>query len=314
MKKFLLLLLVSVFSISLLVACGGGNASQSSSDEQAGNDEWPDKFVYGLLPGEDPTAMSNRWDPMREYLEERLGIEVEFFQGTDYTAMIEAMRAGHVHGAHFGPFAYVLANERADIEAFSMGVKSIEEATYNSIIVTLEDSGIETVEDLEGKDFAWVDPTSASGHMFPKAMLIEELGMSSSEVDSWFGNVLFAGGHDAALLSVLNGDVDAAGVADFIIGNLKDTHGDHPNYNNIKIIATTDDIPRGPDAYLSSLPEDLKEEIREAFYDMVDQPELSEFLEAANFQGGWIPATDEDFDIMRRTAEALGMSPDDLLN
>ncbi|TMW72736.1 phosphate/phosphite/phosphonate ABC transporter substrate-binding protein [Alteribacter natronophilus] len=323
MKKKAGLLSVAAGTIGLslvLAGCGDDDATSANEEadgegsEAADREDWPEKFVYGLVPGEDPSVLESRWDPMREYLEDRLGIEVEFFHGTDYTAMIEAMRAGHVHTAHFGPFAYVLANERADIEAFSMGINSLEDAAYNSIIIALEDSGIDTLEDLEGKDFAWVDPTSASGHLFPKAHIINELGMTNDEVDDMFGNVVFAGGHDSAFISVLNGDVDAAGVADFIIGNLEDTHGDHPNYDNIKIVSTSGDIPRGPDAYLSDLPDSFKEELEQAFFDMVDQPELEEFLSAANFEAGWIPADDSDFDIMRETAAALGMSPEELMN
>ncbi|WP_026690793.1 phosphate/phosphite/phosphonate ABC transporter substrate-binding protein [Alteribacter aurantiacus] len=322
-KKGLITGFAGVLGLSvMLTGCGdedttntdnenGGDGEAAASDSR---EDWPETFVYGLVPGEDPSVLESRWDPMREYLEERLGIEVEFFHGTDYTAMIEAMRAGHVHTAHFGPFAYVLANERADIEAFAMGINSLEDAAYNSIIIALEESEIDSLEDLEGKDFAWVDPTSASGHLFPKAHMINELGITNEEVDDMFGNVVFAGGHDSAFISVLNGDVDAAGVADFIIGNLEDTHGDHPNYDNIKIVSTTGDIPRGPDAYLADLPESFKEELEQAFFDMVDQPELQEFLSAANFEAGWIEATDSDFDIMRETAEALGMSPEELMN
>ncbi|WP_280769603.1 phosphate/phosphite/phosphonate ABC transporter substrate-binding protein [Salipaludibacillus daqingensis] len=323
-------LFIGVISFSLLFACGENEDNETNEVEGATNNEentnsenegttddredWPEEFVYGLVPGEDPSVLESRWDPMREFLEERLGIPVEFFHGTDYTAMIEAMRGGHVHQAHFGPFAYTLAHERAGAEAFAMGINDLEDAAYNSIIITLEDSGIDSLEDLEGKDFAWVDPTSASGHLFPKAHLINELGITNDEVDEMFGNVVFAGGHDSAFISVLNGDVDAAGVADFIIGNLEDTHGDHPEYDNIKIVSTTGDIPRGPDAYLADLPESLKEELQQAFADMAEQEELQEFLESANFQAGWIEVDDSDFDIMRETAEALGMSPEELLN
>ncbi|PYZ92758.1 hypothetical protein CR194_13985 [Salipaludibacillus keqinensis] len=329
LKKLLTGVTTAVALTVVLAACGendesdtanaddGNNNNGASEEEEEATDDredWPDEFVYGLVPGEDPSVLESRWDPMREFLEERLGIPVEFFHGTDYTAMIEAMRGGHVHQAHFGPFAYTLAHERAGAEAFAMGINDLEDAAYNSIIITLEDSGIETLEDLEGKDFAWVDPTSASGHLFPKAHLINELGITNDEVDEMFGNVVFAGGHDSAFISVLNGDVDAAGVADFIIGNLEDTHGDHPEYDNIKIVSTTGDIPRGPDAYLADLPESLKEELQQAFADMAEQEELQEFLEAANFQAGWIEVDDSDFDIMRETAEALGMSPEELLN
>ncbi|WP_054635024.1 phosphate/phosphite/phosphonate ABC transporter substrate-binding protein [Thalassobacillus sp. C254] len=267
MKKEYLLSTCLLASVLMITACGGeenqeaGANSTDQTSQTEGNDggkdesedssdreDWPDPFVYGILPAEDQQVLSNRYEPLEEYLENELGVEVEFFQGTDYNAMIEAMRNGHIHATHYGPFSYILAADRGNAEAFAMGVESEDEATYQSYIVTLEDNGIEELEDLEGADFAWVDAASTSGHLFPKGHIINELGLSAEEVDNMFANTIFAGGHDTALLALLNGDVDAAGVGDFIVERISDTHGDHDNLDQVKVIAETDDIPRGPDA------------------------------------------------------------------
>lgn len=255
-KNLFVLAFVSVLLVILTVMTGCSSDTLSATEEKKESktenpvveqkdvvvDEkegWPEKFVYGILPSEDQSVMSRRYEPFQAYLEKELGMPVEFFFGTDYTAIIEALRNNHIHASHFGPFSYTLAAERANAEAFSMGVKSVEDATYTSVIVTLEGSGIETLQDLEGKNMAWVDAASTSGHLFPKALLINELGKTLDEVDAMFANATFAGGHDAALLSVLNGDTDAAGVGDFIIDTIQESHKDHPNIEKIKIIAVT---------------------------------------------------------------------------
>ena len=79
--------------------------------------------------------------------------------------MIEAMRSNHVEVAYLGPFSYVLGTTVAPIEAFATAETAKSGRTYyHSQIITRKDSGIKTIEDLKGKTFAFVDPSSTSGH------------------------------------------------------------------------------------------------------------------------------------------------------
>jgi phosphonate transport system substrate-binding protein len=62
-------------------------------------------------------------------------MKVELFVASDYSGAIEAMRAGKLDIALFGPFSYVLAAEKANAEVFA--VEKVSGATtYKSIIVT----------------------------------------------------------------------------------------------------------------------------------------------------------------------------------
>jgi phosphonate transport system substrate-binding protein len=69
-----------------------------------------------------------------------------------------------------------------------------------------KDRGFKSIEDLKGKNIAWVDPSSASGHIFPRASLLKN---KSIDADKFFGKQIFAGGHDAVVMAVVNGTVDA---------------------------------------------------------------------------------------------------------
>lgn len=53
--------------------------------------------------------------------------------------------------------------------------------------------------------------------------------------------------------------------------------------------------------------------MKKAFLDAVNNPELSEFLETMNYQGGFIDVKDSQYDVIRMTADALGLSPEELL-
>ncbi|GAE26427.1 phosphonate ABC transporter phosphate-binding periplasmic component [Halalkalibacter wakoensis JCM 9140] len=326
MKKYLkrVGLSIAALSVAMLAACGGSEESTteiSSSQAEPSTEEveddidrtgWPEKFVYGILPTEDQAELTKQFDPLVDYMENILGIEFELFVGNDYNALIEAMRNGHLHASGFGPFSYMLAHERGNAEAFAMGVEDPSAATYNAIFITLEDSGLESLDDLEGKTIAYADPASTSGHIFPKGMLINHLGLNMDTVDDHFSYVTFSGSHEASLYSILNGDVDVAGVCDVCIERVFERVQDHPNFDKLKIIAESDPIPRGPQAISMDLPENLRELVIHAFHEMHNDPEATAFLEESGYSA-FIPAEDSAFDIIRDTAAALEMSAEDLL-
>lgn len=167
----------------------------------------------GLIPSEDSRAMLESSQQLLDALEKNLGIKVQGFVASDYNGVIEAMRSSHVDVAYLGPFSYVLGTTVAPIEAFATAETAKSGRTfYHSQIITRKDSGIKEVKDLKGRTFAFVDPSSTSGHLFPKAGLMK-IGF---DPEKDFGRVLFTGSHDANALAVANKRVDAATIADRI--------------------------------------------------------------------------------------------------
>ena len=150
------------------------------------------------MPGEDAETRLKRYEPMVDYLKSCLGMEVKGWIGTDYTATVEAMRARKVDAAYFGPFSYVLAAQVADARVFVVpGSADGITTTYNSLIVTHASSGITTLDELKGRDFAFVDPASTSGHLIPRALLVKAGIEPERDMKT-----IFAGGHDASLLAI----------------------------------------------------------------------------------------------------------------
>jgi phosphonate transport system substrate-binding protein len=142
---------------------------------------------------------------MMDMLAAALGMEVTPFVAADYNGVIEAMRSKRLDVAYLGPFSYVLGTTVADIEAFAVAeTKKAGRSYYHSQIVAHKDSGIRTVNDLKGKTFAFVDPSSTSGHLFPKAGLLK----AGFNPDKDFGRVIFSGSHDSSAIAVQNKKVE----------------------------------------------------------------------------------------------------------
>ena len=91
--------------------------------------------VRGLIPAKDPQDMIEQIKPMKAWMEKKMGRNIELFTATDYSGVIEAMRAKKVDFAWFGPFSYVMAHDRAGADAFAVGVNAKGKSTYQSYLV-----------------------------------------------------------------------------------------------------------------------------------------------------------------------------------
>ena len=251
----------------------------------------------GLIPSEDSRAMLESSKQLLEALEKNLGIKVQGFVAADYNGVIEAMRANHVEVAYLGPFSYVLGTTIAPIEAFATAETAKSGRTfYHSQIIARKDSGLKDVKDLKGRTVAFVDPSSTSGHLFPKAGLIKQ-GINP---DTYFGRVLFTGSHDANALAVANKRVDAATIADRIFDAA--VQKKLVNADEIEVLWRSDPIPESPTCWRKNLPEDLKARIKTAFLNIrditwADQGKLNRFVET----------NDAAYDVIRETAKALNL-------
>lgn len=324
-----ILVILAMFGL-LIAACGESldetEPDQGSADGGASGDRsgWPETIQYGLLPTDDMDDLVALYTPFEEYMATCLDHPFKLFTGTNYTAMVEAMRTGNLHISRFGAFSYILAHDRAGAEAIAVPVADPDDATYRSLIITLKSHGFSSLADLEGTTFSFVDPASTSGHLFPRALIVNEMGITNEEVESWFGEVVFAGNHEASLLSVLNEDTDAGALvstSDLITNEggtwqiLDDGDaGDHPNADDFTVLTESGDIPRTVEAIQQDLPDSLKDAVMSCLEGVVDDPSLADFREEGGFDAGYIPASDSDYDVVRETANALGMGPEDLLD
>jgi len=250
----------------------------------------------GLVPGEDPRVLVNDNQALLDHLRKSLQMDVKPFVATDYNGVIEALRAKKLDIALLGPFSYVLATTVADVEAFALLETQKQGPTYRSVIIARKDHGVRSLKDLAGKTFAFVDPSSASGHLFPKAGLIK----AGYNPDTYFSRAIFSGGHDASAIAVQNGKVDAAAVADMLLetaysrGMLKQ--------DEVVVVWTSDPIPGAPVVYRRDLPEELKAKIRASFAQIHDMP-----WGPKTTIKRWVPTDDAAYDVVRETAKLLNL-------
>jgi len=307
--------------------------------------DWPDKLTCGLFGGDDAEEALSNNEPLARYISDWIGIPLEYTTGTSYNAVIEAARAERVDCYTVGPFAYILGVQEANAEALAIGISSsADEPVYDesltpfyySVISTWKGSGVQTIQDLEGRSFSFVDPASTSGHLIPESSMIAA-GMDPNDPNLNI-RTMYAGSHPTSGLAIANHQVDAGATTETTIRNMwqegtadvcywedgqtnkvrseedfQQLYDNCPDGYLVPIFYSAP-IPSTPFAINKNLPPSLKQAIKDA---LLSTPQNEEFIAET---GRWFvdpTMTDPEFahlehldamyDPLREVAKALDL-------
>jgi phosphonate transport system substrate-binding protein len=236
---------------------------------------------------------------LSEALEKETGLKYTSDVPTSYAAVVEAMCADRVDIGWVSPLAYVLANNKCGADMQLISINQAGVTTYRGMIIAHADSAATRLEELQGKSFAWVDATSTSGYLFPRAVF-EEKGLA---VDTFLGQQIFAGGHDKVVIAVVNRQVEAGAI---FKDQRERMQAQYPNImQTTRLLAETPDIPNDGVAYRKGLPKDVIDKTNQALVAISSRPEGKELFREAIGTAGVAPTTDQTYDVVRRAASAL---------
>jgi len=258
------------------------------------------EIKFGYTPYINEAEMRNELQPLMDYLTKSTGSEVILYIAKDYGDLRVQMEAKKVDVGSFSPFAYVDAATGGKVKIIAQANLDYS-AFYKGLIITKKESGIIDLKDLKGKRFAFVDPKSASGYVFPKAMLVEK----GFDPDKFFKETIFAGGHDKVIEGVLEGKIDAGATFD---GALTLAKRKGVKIEGLTTIASTEPIPLNAIAVRSDLDDATTQKIQKALIDM-EKTEEGKMITAKSKMKltGFILTDDKAFDVVRRAAKMSEM-------
>ncbi len=291
-----------------LAACGSGGAGTDSAAEDAGY--VPEKLTVQFVPSQAAETLEAKAKPLEQLLSDELGIPVTVSVSTDYNTIVEAMASKQVDVGFLPPNAYVLANEQSNVkvllQAQRYGIKqpggeSTDELvdSYRSMIVVKSGSDIKELDDLKGKTIATQDVTSSAGYVWPVA----EMKKAGIDINTDVTTVQVKG-HDQAVLSVLNGDVDAA----FVFEDARNTvKNDYPEImDEVEPMYFTEPIPNDTISVRSDMSEEWDKKIQDAFIAIGKDEEGKQIISDIYSHEGYVVSQDSNFDIVREYAEQVG--------
>lgn len=263
MKK-LLSLIVIIILLSIVSGCDQTSESNNKEAYQ------PKTLNIEFVPSQNSQTLEAKIKPLQKLLSKELGIPVKVHISTNYNTMVEALKSKKIDVAFISPVSYVIAHDQGAAEVLlkskgylvdNQGNKTNQLIDYyRSQIVVKKNSKIKNLKDLKGKTIGLQDVESTSGYIYPLASM-EKIGITKNDL-----NIQQLKGHDQALISLLNNDIDAAATYQDARTDLKK---DYPKiYKDTKVIYRSDKIPNDTISVRSDMSQSWKTKISDAFLDI----------------------------------------------
>src|SRR5690554_5786870 len=265
-----------------------------------------DTFVFTAIPDQDETQLVERFGAVEAYLEEQLDVDVRYIPVKSYAAAVSAFRNNQVQLAWFGGLSGVQARRLVPgSEAIAQGVEDEAFVTYfvanTSTGIEPADSLAELEDSLRGKTFTFGSKGSTSGRLMPEFHIRDTFGEAPESV---FSRVGFSDNHTRTLRLVEAGTYEV-GALNFQVWE-KELADGNVDTDAVQVIWQT---PPYPD-YQWTIRGDVNERFGEGFKDEVtkallelDNPALLESFP----RSGFIPASNDDYEPIRKTAESIGI-------
>ncbi len=202
---FSLLLSISTIAIS----CTSTSSNESAQGEKISSPNPPisQPLQVAVLPWQSPEKQEAKLQPLAEYLETILKRPVNFQITKNYAEAVDLIVKEEVDMAYLAALTYIKANERnPNIQPLVMPIDRVSgRPWYTSVIVANTAKNIETLQDLKGKRFAFVSPSSTSGFLIP----MNSLQNADINPTRDFSKIRYSGSHDKATQDLADGVVDA---------------------------------------------------------------------------------------------------------
>lgn len=259
-------MILALAAAATLAGCG-----QSKEPERK-------EIVFSILSAESQASAEKDWAPFLEDMGKALGRPVKAYYGSNYTALIEAMRFKQSDLGWFTNQSGLEAVRRAGGQVFARSVNPTGIDGYEAVIIVKAGSGL-TLEKILACDkslnFGMGDPKSTSGTLAPMTYLFAPRKIDPS---SCFKTVRSAN-HETNLFSVAGGLLDAAtnNTASMDRLRLLNTDVAKRTLSNVEIVWRSPRIPEDPLVWRKDLDPKLKKQITDFMfsYGVGDTPEAA---------------------------------------
>jgi phosphonate transport system substrate-binding protein len=290
LKFFLYLLPVFIFVYV--------SSSRELGEDKLGSRNNPVKIYF--TPSIDAKKISFNAKQLVDFLEKETGYYYRTAVPASFVAVVEAFGTKKADIAGINTFSYLMAHDKYGAEARLRIVRDGNETSYKGQLITRVDSGIDEIEEIDGRSIAYVDPSSTSGYILPKALLDANNIKPSEQV--------FAMRHDNVVTMVYQRQV-SVGATYYApphpeTGEILDARmrvlTQFPDVaEKIKIIGYTQDIPNDPWVFRKDMDEEMKDKIIDALLKFVSTEEGQKALYEIYDVVSLIPTTDEDYNSLR---------------
>jgi phosphonate transport system substrate-binding protein len=249
------------------------------------------RIPFGVYAADQPETVTRQFRPLLDAIEvamsRRLGqpVRIQLHVADSYEEGVDALRAGKVAFARFGPASYVAAREAMpNLRLMAMETNHGEKYFLGAIVVH-RNSPIRKVEDLKGKSFAFGDESSTIGRYLAQHLL-QKYGIAARDLDRY----VYMCRHDAVGEAVAQGRYDAGALKQ---GTIRALVARRLKLRPLLVFRSiTKPWVAHPD-----LPDELYQALRETILNLKDERAFAEL--ASDGANGFALAEDAEFDPIR---------------
>ncbi len=254
---------------------------------------------FGLIPYLAPATVRQAHQLLAAHLSEAIGTPVELVVADGYGDAIDRMVKGEFDVIELSPYAFAIAERRVKLRCLVQSISNGSSTTTGYILVRA-DSDIRDIEALKGVQFGFVDPLSTAGYLFA-AKALRDRGIDPKKD---FSTVDFFGNHEAVLLALYYGRIDAAASYQVALRALKSSKGIDPL--SFRVIAKTPRMPNDVFCTRADLPKDLTDVLSRTLLGLNGNSQTGRQITGALGLNGYLPFEDAAYASVRHLAGEVG--------
>lgn len=248
-----------------------------------------------------PQETARSYGTFFAYLEKKIGRPIELVQRQTYEETYDLLRTGSLDLAMVCTYIYVRGHRELGLELLG-GPQVDGRAEYRSFVIVQSESGITSFDDLEGKRFAFTDPLSTSGRLYPLALLKDR----GQDPGKFFASTTYTYSHDQSIKAVAQGLVDGAAVDSLVYDQWVAANPDLGR--QLRVIQRSDAMPSPPFVASPDLDPAVRDALKDALLTMHENEEGKKILRALAVER-FVAQRNEDYEPVRELARKAGLEP-----
>lgn len=303
-------LIILLFTAAVIFAGGCGNSGIPGNDNIYYIDFSDTLKITGLAEENDrssgelriavasitsPRETFRYYRDMFRLISEKTGMKVSMIQKKTYGEINDMAASNQIDLAFICSGGYI--SGVAD-SAFRLLVIPERDGkrTYQSYIITYESSGIDDFEDMKNRSFAFTDPLSTAGKLYP-VKLLRDAGYMPED---YFSRIIYTYAHDNSIQLVSKRMIDGAAVNSLVYEYVAYTNPER--VSNIRIIDRSGWFAMPPVVVSRELPDSMVAMLKDLFLEMHLDERSRNVLEMLMVDR-YVVADDNDFSSVRSLVE-----------
>ncbi len=229
------------------------------------------KVVFAISPMASPVSTLSSYGDFFKYLSKKTGIKIIPKQRRKYAEINSLLKSGDAQFAVTCTGAFLDGRNEFGLELLAVPVIN-GKTSYNSLVIVNEKSSIENFSQLRGKVFAFTDPLSFTGRLYPLYVL-HQMGVIPVE---FFHKSFYTSSHEKSIESVAYGLAEGAAVDSLIFYDME--RMEHPAVTMVRIIKVSPPYGIPPIVVSPLVKKPTKQIILTALLEMTSDPEGKEIL------------------------------------